>query len=57
MTFLRKDFTTFVEVFPTNRPIIMEKPSDFEPDIRKAANEGKLISVQYFVEVEQRTLL
>ena len=57
MTFLRKDFTTFVEVDPTHRPIIMEKPSDFEPDIRKAANEGKLISVQYFVEVEQRTLL
>ncbi len=57
MTFLRKDFTTFVEVDPTLKQFIMEKPSDFEPDIRKAANEGKLISVQYFVEMERRTLL
>ena len=35
----------------------IEKPPDFEPDIRKAAKEGKFISVQYFIEMEQRTLL
>ena len=29
---------------------IIEKPSDFEPDIHKAAYEGKLESVQYLIE-------
>ena len=31
---------------------VTQKPSDFEPDICKAAEEGKLSSVQYLFEIE-----
>ena len=32
---------------------VTEKPPDFEPDICKAAENGKLSSVQYLVEIEK----
>ena len=35
---------------------ITEKPSDFEPDIFRAAKGGKLSSVQYLVEIEKKNV-
>ena len=35
-------------------PPVKEKPDDFEPDIHKACREGKLTSVQYLIEKDER---